>query len=74
MATIAGTPVCLAPSGRRIVDSGASRPSSTVLTIAGHTFTANPTSFQIARIPVKAGEPAVTVSGTAVSIGLSGDL
>lgn len=74
MATIAGTPVCLAPSGRRIVGTGASRPSSTVLAIAGHTFTANPTSFQIAGIPVKGGEPAVTVSGTAVSIGLSGDL
>ena len=73
-ATIAGTPVSLAPSGNLVVGTGPSHQSITVLTIAGHTITANPTSFQIAGTPVKAGEPAVIVSGTAVSIGLSGDL
>ena len=73
-ATIAGTPVSLAPSGNLIVGTGPPHPSSTVLTIAGHTITANPTSFQIAGTLVKAGAPAVTVSGTPISIGLSGDL
>lgn len=72
--TIAGTPISLAPSGNLIVGTGPFHPSSTVLTIAGHTVTANPTSFQIAGTPVKAGGPAVTLSGTAISIGLSGDL
>ena len=73
-ATIAGTPVSLAPSGNLVVGTAPSHQSSTVLTIAGHTITANPTSFQIAGTPVKAGGPVVTVSGTAISMGLSGNL
>lgn len=73
-ATIAGTPVSLAPSGNLVVGTAISHESSTVLTIAGHAITANPTSFQIAGTPVKAGGPAVTVLGTAVSMGLSGNL
>lgn len=73
-ATIADTPVSLAPSGNLVVGTGPSRPSSTVLTIAGHTITANQTSFQISGTPVIAGAPAVTISGTPISIGLSGDL
>ena len=73
-ATIAGTPVSLAPSGNLVVGTGSPHQSLTILTIAGHTVTANPTSFEIAGTPVKAGQPAVTVSGTGISMGLSGDL
>ena len=73
-ASIAGTPVSLAPSGNLVVGTNPSQQSSTVLTIAGHTVTANPTSFQIAGTPVKAGGLAVTVSGTAISMDLSGNL
>ena len=73
-ATISGTPVSLAPSGNLVIGTGPPNPSSTILTIAGQTITANPTSFQIAGTPVVAGEPAVTVSGTPVSIGTAGDL
>lgn len=73
-ATIAGTPVSLAPSGNLVVGTGSPHQSLTILTIAGHIVTANPTSFEIAGTPVKAGEPAVTVSGTGISMGLSGDL
>ena len=73
-ATIAGTPVSLAPSGDLVVGTGSPHQNPTVLTIAGHTVTANPTSFEIAGTPVKAGEPAVTVLGTGISLGLSGDL
>lgn len=73
-ATIAGTPVSLAPSGNLVVGTGSPHQSPTILTIAGHTVTANPTSFEIAGTPVVAGEPAVTVSGTGISMGLSGDL
>lgn len=73
-ATIAGTPMRLAAGGNLVVGSGPSSPSSTVLTIAGHTITANPTSFHIAGTPVKAGEPPVTIAGTVVSLGSSGNL
>ena len=73
-ATIAGTPVSLAPSGNLVVGTGPPHQVPSILTIAGHTITANPTSFDIAGTPIKAGAPAVTVSGTAISMGASGDL
>lgn len=73
-ATIAGTPVSLALSGNLVVGTAPPGESSTVLTIAGHTITANPTSLQLAGTPVEAGGPAVTMSGTAISMGLSGTL
>ena len=38
------------------------------------TITPNPISFEIVGTAVKAGEPAVTVSGTSISMGVSDDL
>ena len=73
-ATVAGTPVSLAPSGHLIVGTGSLHQSSAILTIAGHTITPNPTSFEIAGTAVKAGGSAVTVAGTSISMGVSGDL
>ena len=70
-ATISGMPVSLASSGNLVVGTGPSHQSSTIITIVGHTITANPTSFLIAGTPVKAGAPAVTVSGTSIGRGIS---
>ena len=73
-ATVAGTPVSLASSGYLVVGTGFLHQSSAILTIAGHTITSNPTSFEIADTAVKAGGPAVTSAGTSISMRVSGDL
>ena len=73
-ATIPDTLVSLAYSGNLVVGIGFSYQSSTILIIAGHIITANPISFEIAGTPVKAGELAVTISSTGISMGISGDL
>ncbi len=50
-------------------------PSATpVLAVAGQTFTPDPSAFAIAGTIVSAGGPAVTVDGTAISLGQSGAL
>ena len=41
---------------------------STVLAVAGQTFTANPSAFSIAGTMISAGGPAVTVKGTTISL------
>ena len=73
---IDGTPVSLLPSGNLIVGTASSsfQPISSVLVIAGHTVTANPTSFDIGSTYVRAGQPGITVSGVALSLGESGNL
>ena len=43
-------------------------------TVAGQTFTPNPSAFFIAGITISAGGPAVTLDGTVVSLGHSGAL
>lgn len=48
--------------------------SSTVLAVAGQTFTANPSAFSIAGTIISAGGPAVTIKGTAISLDQSGAL
>ena len=72
--TLSGTPITLATGGNLILGSDYSDSSSTVMTVAGHVFTARPRSFDIAGTPVKAGEAGVMISGTIVSLGSSGDL
>lgn len=67
-AMIAGTPVSLASDANLIVGSPPP-PTSTILTIAGQAFTANPTSFNNGGSRVVAGQPGVIVSGTPVSLG-----
>ena len=44
------------------------------LTVAGQTFTPNPTAFPIASTTITAGGPAVTVAGTVIRLQTSGTL
>ena len=73
---IDGTPVSLLPSGNLIVGTASSsfQPISSVLVIAGHTVTANPTSFDIGSTYVRAGQPGITISGVVLSLEESGNL
>ena len=83
--TISNTPISLGSSGILVVGSSTillptqSDPPSTpfaakALTVAGQTFTPNPSAFSIAGTTLSADSPAVTVSGTVVSLGPSGAL
>ena len=83
--TISNTPVSLDSWGILVVGSSTillptrSDPTSTpfatkALTVAGQTFTPNPSAFSIAGTTLSADGPAVTVSGTVVSLGPSGAL
>ena len=86
--TISNTPISLlSSSGLLVVGSStiflppqpAPQPThlatTQVLTVGGQIFTANPSAFPIAGTTlVSAGGPAVTISGTAVSLGPSGVL
>lgn len=47
--------------------------SSTIFAVAGQTFTPNPSTFSIAGT-ISAGGPVVTVEGTVISLGQSGEL
>jgi len=71
--TISGTPVSLGSSGLVVGTSTVLLPSMTnsVFTIDGQTFTANPTGFSIAGTSILPGQPAITISGTPVSLGPS---
>ena len=77
---IAGTTVSLGPLGLRIGSSTipltspleTDRVQSLVFTVAGQTFTANPTGFVVDGHSVSIDGPAVTLSGTVVSLGPSG--
>ena len=48
--------------------------SSTVFTVGGQVFTANPTAFSIDGTTISAGGPGVVISGTPVSLQASGVL
>lgn len=72
--TIAGTPVSLRSDAHLVVGTAPPASISAIITIAGNTVQANPTSFNIGDIPLKAGFPGVTISGTPVSLGPTGDL
>ena len=73
-----GTTISLGQSGVLAIGSstvsltGAS--STTILTVAGQTFTPNPTAFSIADTIVSAGGSAATVDGTIISLDPSGVL
>lgn len=72
---VEGTSVSLGPSGNLVMgDYSRPHPGSSLLTIAGNTFTANPISFDIVGTPVTAGGSETTVSGVAVRLGSSGNL
>ena len=77
--TFSGTPISLAPSGTLfinntpmpIVDTAPIAPNP-ILTVAGEVFTVNPTSLVIAGSYITPGGPAQLISGTPISLGLSG--
>lgn len=81
--TLAGTIISLGQSGALVIGSSTvllpTPPTSTLLaitpvTLAGQTFTPNPSAFSIAGTTISASGPAVTVAGTVVSLGPSGTL
>lgn len=63
------SPVKNVPSDANLIVGSPPPPTSTILTIAGQAFTANPTSFNNGGSRVVAGQPGVIVSGTPVSLG-----
>lgn len=80
--TLAGSIISLGQSGALVVGSSTvllPTPTSTLLaitpvTLAGQTFTPNPSTFSIAGTTISAGGPAVTVAGTVVTLRPSGTL
>ena len=80
--TLSNTPISLGPSGALVIGSTtisltALSPTPLVLsalTVAGQTFTPNPTAFPVASTTISAGGPAVTIGGTIVSLQSSGTL
>lgn len=80
--TLAGTIISLGQSGALVIGSSTvllPTPTSTLLaitpvTLAGQTFTPNPSAFSIAGTTISAGGPAVTIAGTVVSLRPSGTL
>lgn len=67
-----GAPGVVVP-GSMLVPAAASS-SSSVFTVAGHVFTANPTAFSIDGTTISAGGPGVVISGTPVRLRASGVL
>ena len=76
--TVDGTAISLDQSGILVIGSSTvsliSPSSITILTVAGQTFTPNPTAFSIAGTVVSAGDSAITVDGTIISLDPSGVL
>lgn len=88
--TLSGTSISLGSSGMLVIGtstvqlpkvSAASggvpndwKSPTFVFAVGGQTFTASPTSFQIAGSPVLSGHAPVTISGTRISLGSSGAL
>ena len=73
--TVDGTIISLDPSGVMAIGSSTvdlsslSDPSpSKVYTVAGQTFTPNPSTFPIANTVISAGGPAATINGTIISL------
>lgn len=77
---ISGTPISLGSSGVIYIgDSATNLPavqiepvSASILTLGGQLFTANPSGFNIGKSIIVPGGPAVTISGTPISLALSG--
>lgn len=73
-----GTIISLDKSGILAIGSSTfsltNPPAIPVLAVAGQTFTPNPSAFSIASATISAGGPAVTISGTVVSLGQHGAL
>ncbi len=79
--TVDGTIISLGQSGALAIGSSTidlpslSDPSpSKVYTVAGQTFTPNPSAFPIANTMISAGGPAATINGTIISLQPSGAL
>ena len=80
--TVDGTVISLGRSGALTLGSNTislQSPSptpatTTAFTVAGQTFTPNPSAFSIAGTTISAGGPAVTVAGTVISLQPSGTL
>ena len=76
--TIDGTTISLSQSGFLAIGSSTislTNPSDpTILAVAGHTFTPNPSAFHIGGTVVSAGGPAVIVDGTVIRLDQSGAL
>ncbi len=76
--TVAGTVISLGPSGKLVIGSSTvsltTPASNPPFTVAGQTFTPNPTAFSIAGTTISAGGPAVTIAGTVISLERSGTL
>ena len=78
--TVDGTVVSLGQSGALGIGSSTfdlppqSYTPSKTYTVAGQTFTPNPSAFSIANTVISAGRPAVTVDGTIISLQPSGVL
>lgn len=75
--TISGTAVSLGATALVIGSSTLPLPLEataiqSVITVAGTTFTANPTAFRIAGTTLSANGAAITISGTPISLGPSG--
>jgi len=72
--TLSGTVLSLGPSGLQIGSSTIplSSPQPSVFTIASQTFTASPSGFTIGSQTLLPGGPALTLSGTIISLGPSG--
>ena len=80
-ATVSGTTISLAYNGVLRIGSSTLSPLSPsdtpldkVYTVAGQTFTPNPSAFSIAATTISAGGPAATINGTLISLQPSGTL
>ena len=79
---ISGTPISLDSSGVIYIGESTinlpavqTEPASAVLlTVGGQLFTANPSGFNLGNSRVVPGEPAVTISGTPISLAPSGEV
>ena len=79
---VGGTTISLDQAGALAIGSTTislatppSNPSATrAFTVAGQTFTPNPSAFSIAGTTISANGPAVTISGTVISLGHAGVL
>lgn len=79
--TVSGTLISLGQSGALRIGSStiplaspSDPPPSKVYTVAGQTFTPNPSFFPIANTIISAGGPAATIDGTIISLDQSGAL
>lgn len=79
---ISGTPISLGQSGIiyigdstiNLLAAQTGPASAVLLTAGGQLFTANPSGFDIGNLRIAPGEPAVTISGTPISLASSGVL